>query len=72
MYMDVIKLFAKNEKELETLIHTVRIYSQDIGMEFGIEKYAMLVIKSGKGHRMDGMKLPNQDKISKSTKELEN
>ena len=38
MYMDDIKLFAKNEKELETLIHAVRIYSQDIGMEFGIEK----------------------------------
>ena len=48
MYMDDIKLFAKNEKELETLIHTVRIYSQDIGMEFGIEKCAMLVMKSGK------------------------
>ena len=37
MYMDDIKLFAKNEKELETLHHTIRIYSQDIGMEFGIE-----------------------------------
>ena len=37
MYMDDIKLFAKNEKELETLLHTVRIYSQDIGIEFGIE-----------------------------------
>ena len=32
-----IKLFAKSEKERETLIHAVRIYSQDIGMEFGIE-----------------------------------
>ena len=39
MYMDDIKLFTKNEKELETLIHTVRIYSQDIRMEFGIEKW---------------------------------
>ena len=48
MYMDDIKLFAKDEKELETLIHAVRIYSQDIGMEFGIEKCAMLVMKSGK------------------------
>ena len=38
MYMDDIKLFATKEKELETLIHAVRIYSQDIGMEFGIEK----------------------------------
>ena len=38
IYMDDIKLFAKKEKELETLIHAVRIYSQDIGMEFGMEK----------------------------------
>ncbi len=42
MYMDGIKLFAKSEKELETLIHTVRIYNQDIGMEFGIGKCALL------------------------------
>ena len=61
--MDDIKLFAKNEKELETLIHAVRMYSQGIGMEFGIEKCAMLVMKSGKWHMTDGMELPNQDKI---------
>ena len=30
MYMDDIKLFAKNEKEVKNLIQTVRIYSQDI------------------------------------------
>ena len=36
MYMDGIKLFAKNEKELETLKQVVTIYSQDLGMEFGI------------------------------------
>ena len=45
MYMEDIKLFAKNEKELETLIHAIRIYSQDIGMEFGREKCAMIVMK---------------------------
>ena len=43
--MDDIKLFAENEKDLETLIRGVRIYSQDKGMEFGIYKYVMLVIK---------------------------
>ena len=63
MYMDDIKLFAKNEKELETLIYAVRIYSQDLGMEFGIEKCAILVMKSGKQHLIDRMELPNQDKI---------
>ena len=63
MYKDDIKLFAKNEEELETLIYTVRIYCQYIGMEFGIGKCAMLVMKSGKRHRTDGIELPNQDKI---------
>ena len=63
MYMDDIKLYAENEKELETLIHAVRIYGQDIGMEFGIEKCAMLVMKSGKRHMTDGIELPNYKKI---------
>ena len=63
MYMNDIKLLAKNEKELETLKHAVRIYSQDIGMEFGIEKCAMLVMKIGKQHLTDGMELSNLDKI---------
>ena len=61
--MDDIKLFAKNQKELETLIHAVKIYSQDIGKEFCIEKCAMLVMKSGKRHLTDGKELPNKDKI---------
>ena len=40
MYIADIKLVAKNKKkkkkELEPLIQAVRIYSQDIGIEFGI------------------------------------
>ena len=36
MYMDIIKRFDKNEKELENLIQIVRIYCQDIGMKFGM------------------------------------
>ena len=55
MYMDDIKLFAKNDKELKTLRHAVRIYSQDIGMESGIEKCSLWVMKSGKRHKTDGM-----------------
>ena len=52
--------FAKKENILKTLIRTVRTYSQDIGMEFGLEKCAMLVMKSGKRHLKDGMEQPNQ------------
>ena len=58
-----LNYLQKNEKELETLICAVRIYSQDIGMEFGIEKCAMLVMKSGKRHMTDGIEQPNHDKI---------
>ena len=61
--MDDIKWFTKNEKELETLIHALRIYSQDIGMELGLEKCAMLVMKRGQRHLTEGMELPKKDKI---------
>ena len=42
MYMEDIKLFAKNEKELETLIHVVRIYSQEIGMKLALKNVLCL------------------------------
>ena len=48
MYMDDVKLFAKNEKELETLIQMIRIYNQDIGIEFGNEKCAMVIMRNRK------------------------
>ena len=60
MYMDDIKHFPKYKKELETLIQAVRLYSQDIEMEFGIEKCALLIIRSRKGHITEGIELPNQ------------
>ena len=71
MYMDDIKVFAKNEKELKTLIHAIRIYSQEIGMEFGIEKCAIIVMKRGKRHITDGMDVPNQDKSSRRKRNLQ-
>ena len=38
MYIEDIKLFAKNEKEFTTLIQRIKMYNQDIGMEFSIKK----------------------------------
>ena len=62
MYMDDIQLSTKNEKELENLIHAVRILS---GHRNGIwyKKCAMLVMKSGKRHLTDGMDQLRHDKI---------
>ena len=61
LFMDDLKIYAKNEKELESLIHTVRIFSQDINMEFGLSKCASLVMKRGKFERSDGINMPNGD-----------
>ena len=63
--VDELQLFAKDEKELEILKQTMRIYSQYTGMEFGIEKCAGFVMKSGKWHMTEGVELPNQVKFSK-------
>ena len=62
MYMD-IKIFAKNEKELETLIETIRIFSQYIGMEFDFEKRAMRIMKRGKTETMERITLLNKENI---------
>ena len=41
----------------------MRIYSLDIGMEFGIEKSIKLIMKSRKRQITEGMELSNQVKI---------
>ena len=38
MQRDDIKYLAKMNKERETLTQTIRVYSEVIGMEFGIGK----------------------------------
>ena len=58
LYMDDLKLYGKNKNELESLVQTVRIFTQDIGMKFGIEKCATIVMKRGKKMEDDGIVLP--------------
>ena len=52
--MDDLKLDASNENSLESLIQTVRVVGNDIGMEFGVEKCAVLTMKRGKMTNIDG------------------
>ena len=55
---------VKNEKELGNPMQAARILSQDIGIEFGIEKRARLIGRSGKRKITEGMELPNQENSS--------
>ena len=59
LFMDDLKLFGKTERELEGLVDLVSVYSRDIGMEFGLEKCASLVIRRGVKEGNDGIELPN-------------
>ena len=63
VYLKDKKLFTKNEKELETPIQLVRIYSQDIGMVFGSEKCTMLIIRNRKQHMSEVIELLNKEKV---------
>ena len=68
--MDDLKLYSRSEKGLDSLIQTVRIFSEDIGMDFGIEKCAMLVTEKGKIVKSVGKELPD-GKVIKPLQERE-
>ena len=57
--MDYLEVYAKNKKGLDSLVQTVWIFSDDIGMEFGIDKCATLVLKRWKIKKFDGIPLPD-------------
>ena len=55
LFMDDLKLYAKNEKSFESLVQGVWIFRDDISMEFGIDKCSKLVLKRGKITKFDGI-----------------
>ena len=67
--MDDIKLYTRSERALDSLIQTVRI-NKDIGMKFGIDKCAILVMKKWKMVKSEGITLSNV-KVIKSLEEGE-
>lgn len=68
--MDNLKMYSKRESVLDCFIQTVRIFREDNGMLFWIDKGAMLLMKKMKIVKSDGIELPN-DKVIKSLKEGE-
>ena len=57
-YMDDIKLYAKKERDIDSLIHLTRVFSNDIGMTFGIEKCGRLILNRGRMVKTNGLQLP--------------
>ena len=59
LFMDDLKLFAKNVDQIDSLVNTVRIFSEDIKMEFGLSKCGVLIMKRGKVVESDGLCMPD-------------
>ena len=63
LFMDDVKLYAKDRRQLEELVKIVQGFSTDIGMEFGLDKCAVLVIRAGVKVECDGIELPDGQMI---------
>ena len=63
-------MYSRIDKGLDSLVQTVRVFSEDMGMEFGIEKCAMLVMEKGRIVKSVGIELPD-GKVIKSLQESE-
>ena len=44
LLMADLKLSAKSENQIDSLVQTAYIFSEDIGMQFGIKKYGVLIM----------------------------
>ena len=66
IYADDIKLFTKNEKELETLKQAVEDIQSERRNGFWFRK--MCYVKKRKRHVKEGMELPNKEKSEHSEK----
>ena len=59
--MDDLKLFGKSDNQIDILLKTVFTFSEDIGMEFGLKKCGVVILKKGKLVKFDGIQLPNEE-----------
>jgi len=55
--MDDLKLFARNDNELEGLLATPKEFSNDIGMTFGLEKCAKISFRRGSIQKTTDIKI---------------
>ena len=61
--MDDLKLYGTSDNQLDGLISTVKKVSDDIQMEFGLDKCAKATVKRGKKVSAEGTLLNNHQVI---------
>ena len=63
LFMDDLKVYGKNQNQVDTLVQTIRVVTTDMQMEFGINKCAMLIMKRGRLMHSEGITLPDNLQI---------
>ena len=63
LFVDDLKLFAKSKNQIDSLVETVHIFSEDIGMQSGIKKCGLIIMERGKVIRTDGIRLPDGQQL---------
>ena len=63
--MDDSKIYAKNDKKLEGLLTTVKIFSYDIQVQFRLDKCAKASVKKGKLTKTTNIELDDKSSIQK-------
>ena len=58
-----LKVYSKNQNQVDTLVQTIRVVTTDMRMEFGINKCAMLIMKRGRLTHSEGITLPDNLQI---------
>ena len=59
LFMDDLTFFAKSKNQIDPMVQTVDILSEDIGMQYGIKKCGVLIMERVKVIRADGIRLPD-------------
>ena len=55
LFMDNLKLYGKSEDQIDSLVQTVQLLSEDIGRGFGLKNCGVLLMKRKKKVRSDGI-----------------
>ena len=61
--MDDIKLYAKNERDIDSLLQLIGIHSNDIRMSFRLVKCRQMVSRKGRMITTEGVELPEGNLI---------
>ena len=63
LFAEDLKLYTKSERELDLFIQTLRFFSEEVGVVFGLDKCAVLTLKRGNMVLTEGIEVPDGNRM---------